>query len=72
MLRAQGDLAAARAAFERALAISEQAHGADHPDVATGLNNLGLVLRDEGDLAGAQAVFEQALAIGEGSPSSIN
>ena len=41
--RAQGDLEGARGYHERALAIWEKALGADHPDVATSLNNLGLV-----------------------------
>ena len=34
-----------------------------HPNVAIGINNLGLVLRDQGNLAGARAAFERALAI---------
>ena len=33
------------------------------PNVATGVNNLGLVLQALGDLAGARAAFERALAI---------
>ena len=65
VLQDQGDLAGARAAFERALAIDERVHGPDHPDVATGVNNLGRVLQDQGDLAGARAAFERALAIDE-------
>ncbi len=39
-----GDLPAARAAFERALAIDSQAFGPDHPKVASDVNNLGRVL----------------------------
>ena len=34
LLREQGDLAAARPLFERALAIRERVLGADHPDTA--------------------------------------
>ena len=41
MLQDLGDLAGARAAFERALAIDEKSFGPDHPDVATDVNNLG-------------------------------
>ena len=41
--RALGDLDAAREAFQRAIEIWEQALGADHPDVATAVNNLGMV-----------------------------
>jgi len=59
------DLAGARAAFERALAIDERAFGPDHPNVARDVNNLGLVLKDLGDLAGARAAYERALAIDE-------
>ncbi len=59
----RGDLAGAKARYERALAISTVAFGEDHPNVATGLNNLADVLRAQGDLAGAKARFERALAI---------
>jgi len=62
-LRMVADLAGARAALERALAIDERVRGPDHPDVAIRLSNLGSVLRDQGDLAGARAAFERALAI---------
>ena len=65
MLREQGDLAGARAAFERALTIDEATFGPDHWKVAIRINNLGLVLRDQGDLTGARAAFERALAIWE-------
>ena len=61
----QGDLAGARAAFERALAIDEASFGPDHPNVATDVNNLGTVLRDLGDLGRARAAFERALEIDE-------
>jgi len=64
-LQRVADLGGARAAFERALAIDEQAYGPDHPAVATDVNNLGGVLQDLGDLAGARAAFERALAIDE-------
>ncbi len=67
MLQDLGDLAGARAAYERALAIDEKSFGPDHPDVATVVNNLGSVLQDLGDLAGARAAFERALAIDEKS-----
>ena len=60
-----GELAGARAAFERALAIDEAVYGPDHPDVARDVNNLGNVLCDLGDLAGARAAFERALRIFE-------
>ena len=44
VLQDLGDLAGARAAFERALAIDEKSFGPDHPEVATDVNNLGVVL----------------------------
>ena len=62
VLQDLGDLAGARAAFERALGIDEKSFGPDHPNVATDVNNLGLVLRALGDLAGARAAFERALS----------
>jgi tetratricopeptide (TPR) repeat protein len=65
LLRAQGDLAGARPYFERALAITEQVLGPQHPDTATSLNNLGSLLRAQGDLAGARPYLERALAIRE-------
>ena len=65
VLKALGDLAGARAAYERALAIDEAAYGTEHPSVAIRVNNLGGVLQDLGDLAGARAAYERALAINE-------
>ena len=56
--RMRGAYGAARARFERALAILEALLGPDHPDVAIGLNNLGSsVLREQGDLAGCEAAL---------------
>ena len=43
-----------RPMFERALAIREKALGAEHPDSASSLNNLAILLRDQGDLAAAR------------------
>jgi hypothetical protein len=51
--------------MERTLAIDEAAYGADHPDVATDLNNLAQILWDLGDVAGARPLQERALAIRE-------
>ena len=52
----------ARRLFERALAINEARLGADHPETATSLNNLALILADQGDLAGARRLHERALS----------
>jgi tetratricopeptide (TPR) repeat protein len=61
----QGDLAGARRFHERSLAIREKLLGAEHPDTATNLNNLALLLRAQGDLAGARPLCERAVAIFE-------
>ena len=60
-----GDLAGARRLCERALAICEKALGPEHPDTATNLNSLALLLQAQGDLAGARPLCERALAIRE-------
>ncbi len=65
LLQEQGDLAAARPLFERALAISEKVLGPEHPDTANKLNNLAGLLWDKGDLAAARPLYERALAICE-------
>jgi hypothetical protein len=56
LLKDQGDLAAARPLFERALAIKEKVLGPEHPSTATILNNLALLVQDQGDLAAARSV----------------
>jgi DNA-binding SARP family transcriptional activator/tetratricopeptide (TPR) repeat protein len=64
-LRHVADYPRARTALERALAIDERALGPEHPDVASDLSNLSLVLWNLGDLTGARAALERALAIDE-------
>ena len=51
--------------FRDALAIREKVLGPKHPNTATSLNKLAVLLRDQGDLAGARPLFERALAIYE-------
>jgi Tfp pilus assembly protein PilF len=58
-------LTAARATFQRALAINEAAYGPDHPQVAATLGNLGNVQQELGELAAARATEQRALAIEE-------
>ena len=48
-----------------ALAIREKVLGPAHPNRASSLNNLAVLLRDQGDLAGARPLLERALAINE-------
>ena len=40
----QGDYTGAKPLYGRAIAIDEKALGPDHPDLATDLNNLALLL----------------------------
>ncbi|MDW8214523.1 MAG: tetratricopeptide repeat protein, partial [Roseiflexaceae bacterium] len=56
MLHAQGEYAAARPLYERALAIVEQALGAAHPHTAVSLNNLAVLLAH-------QQKFDQAIPL---------
>jgi tetratricopeptide (TPR) repeat protein len=63
VVRGRGDIAGARALYERSLAIREKALGPDHPDTANSLNNLGHVFTLLGDTVGAQVMFERVLAI---------
>ena len=65
MLHDQGNYAAAEPLYRRALAIREKALGPDHPDVATSLNNLALLLQKKGNYAAAEPLCRRALAIYE-------
>ncbi len=51
--------------YRRALAMDEASYGADHPQVATDLNNLALLLNTTNRLAEAEPMFRRALAINE-------
>ena len=51
--------------FQRALAITEKAKGADHPDVATALERLALVFEVTGRYAEAEPLYKRSLAITE-------
>ena len=51
--------------FQRALSLRETSLGPDHPDTATSLNNLAVLLQDQSNLAAARPLFERALAIRE-------
>jgi CHAT domain-containing protein/tetratricopeptide (TPR) repeat protein len=63
VLQERGDLIAARAWFERALADWTAGLGPDHPHVATALTNLGTVSVDLGDVDAGAALHERALTI---------
>jgi CHAT domain-containing protein len=67
-LHHQGRLAEARQLLEEALTINRglqpaARYPAGHPNLVTGLNNLGRVREDQGDYAGAAACFREALAM---------
>ena len=64
LLEAQGDYAAARPLYERALAIRKRVLGEGHPDTATSLNNLA-GCSGAGGLRRRRPLYEQALAIRE-------
>jgi tetratricopeptide (TPR) repeat protein len=64
-LQVQARLAEARPLAERAVAITEAAHGPNHPAVGTRLSNLALIWKDLGQPAKARPLAERALAITE-------
>jgi len=64
-LTGRADLAGAKRALQRAVAVAEAAYGPEHPEVATDVSNLGDVLHEMGDLDGARMCFERALGIDE-------
>jgi tetratricopeptide (TPR) repeat protein len=64
-LQVHARLGEARPLAERALSITEAAHGPDHPDVGTRLNNLALIWQDLGQPDQARPLAERALSITE-------
>ena len=65
MLQDQGDLAAARPLYERALAIREKALGPEHPDTSRARRNLASVLSASGNAREALSLGETALSAHE-------
>jgi tetratricopeptide (TPR) repeat protein len=53
--------------FRRALAIDEASYGTEHPELATGLNNLAELLKSTNRLSDAEPLYRRAVAIAEGS-----
>jgi len=49
----------------RALGIAEKVQGAEHPDVATSLNNLAMLYKDQGRYQEAEPLLKRALGIRE-------
>jgi tetratricopeptide (TPR) repeat protein len=64
-LHEQGRYAEAEPLYQRSLQIREQQLGADHPHVATSLNNLALLYRSQGCYGDAEPLFVRSLAISE-------
>ena len=61
----QGKYEEAEALLRRAVQTTEQARGADHPDVTSSLQNLGIVLSRRGEHEEANALLRRALQIEE-------
>jgi tetratricopeptide (TPR) repeat protein len=65
LYRSQGRYAEAEPLYRRALQITEQQLGAEHPDTATSLNNLAGLYRSQGRYAEAEPLYRRALQITE-------
>ena len=65
LLQAEGELAAAKPLYERALAIWERTVGPDHPVTAQSVSNLGRLLQARGELHAARPLAERALVVRE-------
>ena len=72
ILRGQGELTAARAAYERALAIDRAHHGADDPLIAYGLTGIGETALAAGDVDEAIERLERALALRERADAEVS
>nr|MBC8424992.1 tetratricopeptide repeat protein [bacterium] len=73
--QALAEYAQAEQVERQAVALAEDAFGPEHPNVATCVGNLGIVLQGLGDLRGAKECYERALrikecALGEDHPGS--
>jgi tetratricopeptide (TPR) repeat protein len=64
-LRVHGQYAEAEPLLQRALAISEQTPGPDHPNISTDLYDLATLYQAQGRYAEAEPLFQRALAIDE-------
>jgi len=59
----RGELGQALVLARKVLRLRESVLQPDHPDVATALNGLGVLLLDTGDIKAARPILERALAI---------
>jgi tetratricopeptide (TPR) repeat protein len=60
-----GDYGGAELPLQRALALRERVLGPEHPEVATGLNNLALLYYAQGRYSEAEPLYQRALALWE-------
>jgi tetratricopeptide (TPR) repeat protein len=67
---ARGQFRAAEPLLRRTLAIDEQSYGPDHPDVATDLNNLAMLLRVTNRQGEAEPLYRRVVQIFEVSLGS--
>ena len=71
-LRAQGDVAGARALHERVLQVSTRVLGKEHPDTSSAAWDLHRTLADDGDASAARHVLEEnVLWLAERDPGSL-
>ena len=63
----QRDYARAELHLTRALAIKEKTLGPDHPELATAVQNLGMIAREKKDYAAAEGYYLRSLAMREKS-----
>ena len=64
----QGKYGEAEALYERALKISEEKQGRDHPSTANTLNDLAGLCKRQGRYTEAELLYERALRIREEKP----
>ena len=57
--------AEAESLYKRAIAMGEKTLGAEHPNVATRLNNLAALYWNQGKYTEAEPLYQRAIAIGE-------
>jgi tetratricopeptide (TPR) repeat protein len=67
LFKAKARYAEAEPLYRRALAISEASLGPNHPEVATDLNNLAVLLQETNRPGDAELLYQRALAIDEAS-----
>lgn len=58
-----GDYAKAEAMYREALNLAKRVYGQEHPEVATALDNVSMVLYRQGKVAGAEALEREVLAM---------